>query len=327
MSPFLTTLGGGSVRGFGRAFRKIIPGPVQGQQAYTTAGTYAFTVPANVTSVSMVCVGGGKASSVNTSPGAGGSLAYTNNYSVSPAQLLYVTVGGTSYSGNAGNSSRVALADGTTICRGSGGDSGVANVGDNFYTSGVVYSNSAGMGGAGVGGYSANGGAGSTSGGANGGSSSGGGGGGGGSSPFASYGNSNIGYTTNFVGGGGGGGGVNIVGAGSNGVGGSTGGSFGDFCTGGSGGGGGSSGNSGITGGYSQGNVDYGLVAGNGGDGGQFGGGGGSIGYWIKYDWDEALQEFVYAGAEFGANGLGANGAVRIIWGPGRSYPSAAANV
>jgi hypothetical protein len=73
--------------------------------------------------------------------------------------------------------------------------------------------------------------------------------------------------------------------------------------------------------------VDYGLVAGNGGDGGQFGGGGGSIGYWIKYDWDEALQEFVYAGAEFGANGLGANGAVRIIWGPGRSYPSAAANV
>ena len=32
---------------------------VGGQQAYTTAGTYTFTVPDGVLSVSVVCVGGG----------------------------------------------------------------------------------------------------------------------------------------------------------------------------------------------------------------------------------------------------------------------------
>ena len=30
-----------------------------GQQAYTTAGTYSWVAPAGVTSVSVVCVGGG----------------------------------------------------------------------------------------------------------------------------------------------------------------------------------------------------------------------------------------------------------------------------
>ena len=33
--------------------------PVQGQQAYTTPGTYSWTCPAGVYSVSAVCVGGG----------------------------------------------------------------------------------------------------------------------------------------------------------------------------------------------------------------------------------------------------------------------------
>jgi hypothetical protein len=35
----------------------IIPGG--GQQEYTTPGTYTWTVPAEVTSISVVCVGGG----------------------------------------------------------------------------------------------------------------------------------------------------------------------------------------------------------------------------------------------------------------------------
>ena len=59
MSPFLTTLGGGSARGFGHAFRRSTTVAAPGQMAYTTVGNYYFTVPAGVTSLSMVCIGGG----------------------------------------------------------------------------------------------------------------------------------------------------------------------------------------------------------------------------------------------------------------------------
>ena len=43
------------------------------QQAYTTAGTYSWTCPVGVTSVSVVCVG----AAVNSL--GGGALAYKNN--------------------------------------------------------------------------------------------------------------------------------------------------------------------------------------------------------------------------------------------------------
>ena len=52
-----------------------------GQQAYTTAGTYSWTCPVGVASVSVVCVGGGgsPANSDDQPGGGGGALAYTNN--------------------------------------------------------------------------------------------------------------------------------------------------------------------------------------------------------------------------------------------------------
>ncbi len=68
----------------------------QGQQEFTSPGTYTFIVPANVESVSMVAVGagGGGAQNVNDGGGGGGgALAYTNNVAVIPGEVLTVTVG------------------------------------------------------------------------------------------------------------------------------------------------------------------------------------------------------------------------------------------
>ena len=46
-------------------------GPVQGQQAYTTAGTFSFVVPAGVTSISAVVVGVAAAALMRTGLEAG----------------------------------------------------------------------------------------------------------------------------------------------------------------------------------------------------------------------------------------------------------------
>lgn len=66
-----------------------------GQQAYTTAGTYSWVAPANVTSVSVVAIGGGGGGYKSSNPrsGAGGALAYTNNITVTPGNSYTVVVG------------------------------------------------------------------------------------------------------------------------------------------------------------------------------------------------------------------------------------------
>ena len=56
---------------------------VEGQQAYTSSGSFSWVAPDGVTSVSVVAVGGGAGGSYNTS-GGGGALAYVNNISVNP---------------------------------------------------------------------------------------------------------------------------------------------------------------------------------------------------------------------------------------------------
>jgi hypothetical protein len=67
-----------------------------GSTSYTTPGTYTFTVPDDVTSVSVVCVGpGGTGSSANVG-GAGGGLGYVSSLTVEPGQRLYVQVGSVS---------------------------------------------------------------------------------------------------------------------------------------------------------------------------------------------------------------------------------------
>ncbi|NCX94319.1 MAG: hypothetical protein EBX40_06565, partial [Gammaproteobacteria bacterium] len=46
-----------------------------GQQSYTTPGTYTWVCPAGVTSVSVVCVGGGGAGGSDTGSGTSGGLS------------------------------------------------------------------------------------------------------------------------------------------------------------------------------------------------------------------------------------------------------------
>lgn len=165
-------------------------GPVPGQDAYTTAGTYCWVAPTNVTTVSAVVVGGGNAT--------GGSLRYKNNIATIPGNSYTVVVG---IGGTTGNPS--SFISNTTL-RARGGGSVVTQYGDGGGCGGT----SAGNGGGGAGGYAGNGGAG----GANNSSGQAGAGGGGG----GGAGQGCIGGACGYWGGGGGG--VGILGQGSNGA-------------------------------------------------------------------------------------------------------------
>lgn len=267
---------------------------IQGQDEYTTAGTYSWTAPTGVTSVSVVAVGAGGAggrqglSGFETpNGGGGGGLGYINNHSVTPGTSYTVVVGvqgnaaatpttdgGDSYfdtsstvKGNGGQSGRGGTSNGGGYTGDGGGNGGNGGSG-----SGASYSG----GGGGAGGYSGNGGSGGSDGSAGSGGSGGAAGGGGGRSG------------ADF--GAGGGGGVGIYGEGTSG-----GASAAPSSTlTGSGGRGGSGGNNGSDANQS----------GNGSNGGLYGGGGGGC------------------TRSNGYSGFGRGGAVRIIWGNNRSFPS-----
>jgi hypothetical protein len=251
-----------------------LSGPPPGQQAYTTAGTFTWVAPADVTSVCVVCVGGAAGRR-----GYGAGLGWKNNISVVPGQSYTVRVGqGKNGFVGGGDGTDSFFIDVTTVAGKGSGRSAVGEfVGDGGGNGGL----SSG-GGGGAGGYTGNGGAGSnrTTGTAIPGGTGSGGGGGGGSGGLNTYIEPNDRYQ-----GGGGGGGVGILGQGANG----------------SDGGGGSGGASGVLGTFF-----------NGGSGGSFGGGGGENGY-IMGDTGSYSEGF---------GGDGAGGAVRIIWGAGRSFPS-----
>ena len=273
---------------------------IAGQQAYTTNGTYTFTIPSGVTSVSVVCVGGGGgscgcagSSSYSGAGGGGGGLAY-GTFTVTAGNTITVVVGAAGSPGTNVNS--------TTNIAGTGGESRVTYSGTNMLR---AYGGSGGR----WGGTSSNAGGGysiatgvTSSGGGNGGSGGGslnnnGGGGGGGAGGYGGNGgnggagNSGVGVTGSSGGGGGGGGqaagGTNNNGGGGIGI-------LGAGNNGGGGarnnpGGGGSGGASGVPG----------------GGGGAYGGGGGACE-------DDTNRSGLRGGV----------GAVRIIWGSGRAYPS-----
>lgn len=262
-----------------------------GQELFTSSGTWV--APAGVTSVSVVAIGGGGAGhaySSRSSGGGGGGLGWKNNIAVTPGQSYTVVVG---TGGAAKTSSSTAQAN-------SGGDSYFIN------TSTVV-----GYGGTG-GKYNAL---------AAGGSYVGDGGGAGGTAPatasYASGGGGAGGYSGN-----GGAGGTTNGGSGGNGSGGGGGGGGGSGSADASGAGGGTGvlgeGSNGTGGAGSTGNAQPGT-GGSGGTngsaspgstalpstGGNYGGGGGAVDV-----------------GTVGENGPGGNGAVRIIWGDGRAFPS-----
>lgn len=197
-------------------FTPVSSGAAAGSQVYTTAGSYQFTIPAGVTEVCVVCVGGGGGGSASTRSsngvsgggGGGGALMWRNAINVSGQSYLYVTVGsggsGGSYSGQnnatdgADSYVRLNSHSGTILARAGGGGKGRYNSPYVYNNGGTNYSSSYGGGGGdgGRGGRGQNG------------HASGGGGGAGGYSGTGGSGNDGSSSTaTNGSGGGGGGGG------------------------------------------------------------------------------------------------------------------------
>lgn len=280
--------------------RSFIAAP--GQQSFTTAGTYTFVVPSGYSLISAVAVGtgGNRGGAV---AGSGGALAYVNCIAVSSGEsltvevpqlrtsctLTYVTYGAnlTAARIKRGCTSLLAAGSGGRCNSGAGGSVLVGTGGRGG--SGFNYTGAGG-----AGGYSGNGGNGNLCTGGDGNAGSGGGGGAGGT------------YSGGYTGApGGGGGGVGLLGQGCSGAGGAGGYSSGTCVpnyTSPTGGGGGGSG--GAAGGTTHG---YDPGCGFQGYGGDYGGGaGGGGGSW-----------------NFNAG----KGAVRIIYGGSRSFPSNAGNL
>jgi len=125
-------------------FKSDIP-PGSFESVYKKPGTYLFTVPINVESISIVCVGGGGGGSIGNTPytggnsGGGGGLGYLNDYPVTPGEtyVVYVGSGGTggqgaSYSGSSGSSSYFSTLGGTILASAGGGQGGEFNAYSKF---------------------------------------------------------------------------------------------------------------------------------------------------------------------------------------------------
>jgi len=281
--------------GGGEAFQTVTVNfsapPPQGQSAFTSPGSYTFTVPARVATISAVAIGAGAGGSWIWSYGAGGGggTAWCSGIPVIPGETFAVSVGqgGSDWTyGNVqpgGNSAITSNRTGVTYVIGYGGGQGGPN--SNGGSSGGFNYQGGSTGGGGRGGYTnwnwdyGGGGAGGYNGRGGEGTWSGGPGYGGGGAAGNVY-SSTWGTPA--------GGGTGIYGQGADGV---------DRCDG-CGGGGGSGGQNGTEGepyySWSRGHIR----------GGDYGGGGGGSG-----------------SRQYGG-GYGGNGAVRIIWGANRAYPA-----
>ena len=264
-----------------------------GQIAYTIPGTYSFVCPIGITSVSVVCIGGGgqggNSTGLDSPGGGGGGLGYKNNIPVTAGQYYTVVVGESEsafkvLSDNGVDGSDSYFISKTTVAGfgGKGGQTGGnAGVGGTYFGDGGGNGGAGGAanslqgGGGGAGGYSGNGGDGLSS--ASGSSGAGTGGAGGG------------GYKA-------GGGGVGLLGEGSSGASASSG-TIGN------------AGSGGISATISTASFPYVNFS----------------GVATNYTYS---NPFTYGGAYGGggcsawANGNGGSGAVRIIWGEGREFPS-----
>jgi hypothetical protein len=292
-----------------------VPFPTTGDAVYTYPGTYTWTCPPGVSSISVVCVGGGGSGYgpwTGTYGGSGGGLGYKNNYPVTPGSTYTVRVGYGGFGSTQGQSSYFVSLYTVSGWGGGNGANGYGSDGNgpnsNSYGGGWVGDNGGAGGtytsyaGAGAGGYGYSGGNSNVNGQ---------GGGGAGGYPYSST------Y------GGGGGGGVGLYGQGSNGLCYNTGwypystgnavgygrmgayaGSVGSAGTSGGGGSGGENGFAGENGPYT-----YGEGGGNSGypgsRGGNCGGGGGP------------------GGTSYTRYSHGGVGGVRIVWpGSTRQFPS-----
>lgn len=94
---------------------------VFGDRIYRIPGTFSWTCPAGVTSVSVVCIGAGATGYTNGGPGgSGGGLGWKNNIPVTPGQNYTVVVGGVGTTGGTSyfiNTSTVSGVGGTRPSR------------------------------------------------------------------------------------------------------------------------------------------------------------------------------------------------------------------
>lgn len=304
-TTFLNTLGTEQAlfasTGAGQAFIIMAGSADWGSVSYTTPGTYSWTAPAGVTSVCVVCIGGG-ASGTNTT---GNGTEYGgNSYFINTTTVMGI--------GGPKNNSGTAL--GVTV--------GGGYVGDGGGNGGRVgaSSNNWPIGGGGAGGYAGQGGRGTDFGGSTATAGTGGAGGGGG------------GIQNNS---GTGGGGTGLFGQGTDGSAGTWGSATPQ--TGGTGGSGGTTGGNATT---TQGGTG-GLYGGGGGSATGFwlGGGGGGLGWKNNIAVTPGNSYTVQVGGGGGTNangagagsnrgngGLGGGGAVRIVWGTGRAFPATNVN-
>lgn len=124
-------------------------GPV-GQQAWTTPGTYNFTVPSGVTSICGVCVGGG-ATGAFSYGGYGGCLAYSNDIAVTPGEVLTIISGAAATTGGASSIKRGSTA--LIQAKGGGGSDtfvgtyhlGAQTGAGRYWTDGTAYSGGVGL--------------------------------------------------------------------------------------------------------------------------------------------------------------------------------------
>lgn len=267
-----------------------------GQTSFTTKGTSTFLVPQGVFEIGVVCIGGGGSGSKGANGaeqpgGGGGGLRWISGLPVTPGETLTVFVGygGTSVPsattsvGVAGTWSYISRGA-NVLVRADGGN------GANLWTSGTATGGTGGQGtsiGPGPFGGTVGGGDGGAGGNTIGTNDSGGGGAGG----YSGTGGNGAGSQNATAQAGSGGGGAGGEDSGSQGYGGGGVGLLG----------GGANGTTTAT----VGNGGSGGSSGSTGNGGAYGGGGGG------FDSNSNL-----------AAGNGADGAVRIIWGLGRNYPS-----
>ena len=96
-----------------------------GDATYTNPGTYTWTVPANVKSVSITAIGGGGGGAqgyIFNSGGKGGNLVAINTVTVTPGETYTITVGsGGLVNNGGGTSSVVKTSNGTKILEAYGG--------------------------------------------------------------------------------------------------------------------------------------------------------------------------------------------------------------
>lgn len=310
----------------------INPYLLSGELTYTNTGTtqnYDFYIPPGVTSICAVAVGkGGDGSPIGTTDsfdgrgGGGGGLAYVNDVAVTPGQSVRVNFsssvvsvsidGGVTYVLQvACGSNGLDGGSGGYVITGTGGSGGNGGSPDNGTSAATFWG---GGGGGGAGGYSGNGGNGGNASPDNGdnatngsnGSGGGGGGGGGGGALFESWydplGIYTDGAVMSGVHRGGEGGGVGIYGTGSSGTGGAKGAPYYGTPP--------YAGQNGTAGSSGSGKT-YG--------GGGLGGGGGDILTSSYVSLNVVLDR-----APFNQllPSTGGPAAVRIIWGPDRSFPS-----